>query len=59
MYFIYLLACSLSYEEQVQLTYLECLKDPPKMQVRGIVLTQPEKCDRILEPIILKLKTEK
>lgn len=59
MYLIYLLACSLSYEEQVQLTYLECLKDPPKLQVQGVTITQPEKCDRILEPIILQLKTEK
>lgn len=59
MYFIYLLACSLSYEEQVKLTYLECLKDPPKIQVQGVVLSQPKKCDKILEPIILKLKTEK
>jgi hypothetical protein len=58
MYFIYLLACSLSYQEQVQLTYLECLKDPPTIQVDNLVLTRPEQCDKILEPIILELKTE-
>lgn len=52
---IYLLiACSLSYEEQVQLIYLECLKDPPRIQVNHLTVAQPEMCNKILQPIKTK-----